>query len=110
MAAPKPTWTADPVAALYAALFTGVLSASSKPLAILGTVARLDLGRWLANIKAVEGNVERNATDPRLLVALWVYATLDGIGSARELARLCTKHLAYSVAVRRRERQLSHAL
>jgi hypothetical protein len=30
-----------------------------------------------------------------LLVALWVFATLEGIGSARELARLCQKHLAY---------------
>jgi transposase len=62
---------------------------------VWAAVCRLDLGRWLANIKAVEGNVGRNATDPRLLVALGVYATLDGIGSARELARLCTKHLAY---------------
>lgn len=58
-------------------------------------VCRLDLSRWLAEIKAVEGNVGRNATDPRLLVALSVYATLDGVGSAREVARLCTKHLAY---------------
>jgi hypothetical protein len=30
-----------------------------------------------------------------LLVALWVYATLDGVGSAREVERLCQKHLAY---------------
>jgi hypothetical protein len=30
-----------------------------------------------------------------LLVALWVYATLEGVGSARELGRLCEKHLAY---------------
>jgi hypothetical protein len=29
------------------------------------------------------------------LVALWVYATLEGVGSARALARLCEKHLAY---------------
>ena len=62
---------------------------------VWAAVCRLDLGRWLANIRAVEGGVGRNATDPRLLVALWVYATLDGIGSARELARLCTLHLAY---------------
>jgi transposase len=54
-----------------------------------------DVSRWLTDIKAVEGNVGRHATDPRLLVALWVYATLDGVGSARELARLCEKHLAY---------------
>ena len=30
-----------------------------------------------------------------LLVALWVFATLKGIGSARELERLCANHLAY---------------
>jgi transposase len=49
----------------------------------------------LAEIKAVEGHVGRDATDPRLLVALWVFATLKGIGSARELERLCKDHLAY---------------
>jgi Transposase domain (DUF772)/Transposase DDE domain len=37
----------------------------------------------------------RDATDPRLLVALWIYATIDGVGSARELERLCEKHLVY---------------
>src|SRR5262249_30498604 len=35
------------------------------------------------------------ATDPHLLLALWVYATLQGEGSARELARLCQLHIAY---------------
>jgi transposase len=55
----------------------------------------LDLGRWLGEIKAVEGSAGRDATDPRLLAGLWVYATLDGVGSARELARLCEKHVAY---------------
>lgn len=58
-------------------------------------VCQLNLGRWLRRIKAVEGVVGRDATDPRLLVALWVYATLEGVGSARELDRLCHKHLAY---------------
>jgi len=58
-------------------------------------VAGLNLEGWLKRIKAVEGVVGRNATDPRLLVALWVYATVEGVGSARELARLCEKHLAY---------------
>src|SRR5688572_7700362 len=62
---------------------------------VWAAVCRLDLNRWLAEIKAVEGNVGRDSTDPRLLVALWVYATLDGLGSARELSRLCTLHLAY---------------
>jgi transposase len=62
---------------------------------VWATVCGLDLSRWLNEIKAVEGHVGRDATDPRLLVALWVYATLDGVGHAREVARLCTKHLAY---------------
>lgn len=58
-------------------------------------VVGLNLGRWLDTIKAVKGQVGRDATDPRLLVALWVYATLEGVGSARELDRLCQHHLAY---------------
>ncbi|MGB8167837.1 MAG: IS1182 family transposase [Chthoniobacteraceae bacterium] len=62
---------------------------------VWGAVCGLDLGRWLGEIRAVEGSAGRDATDPRLLVALWVYATLDGVGSAREVARLCGEHLAY---------------
>lgn len=58
-------------------------------------ICGLDLQGWLGEIKAVEGHVGRDATDPRLLVALWVLATLDGVGSARRLAELCEKHLAY---------------
>ncbi len=30
-----------------------------------------------------------------MLTALWLYATVDGVGSARELARLCEEHVAY---------------
>src|SRR3989304_2320918 len=35
------------------------------------------------------------AIDPRILVALWLYATLEGVGSARALERLCEEHHAY---------------
>jgi transposase len=62
---------------------------------VWAAVCRLDLTSWLREVKAVRGHVGRDATDPRLLVALWVYATLKGIGSARELARLCTECLPY---------------
>ena len=62
---------------------------------VWAAVCGLNLHRWLERIKAVEGHVGRDATDPRLLVALWVYATLDAVGSARELDRLCQKHLVY---------------
>jgi transposase len=62
---------------------------------VWAAVCALDLSSWLSEIKAVERHVGRDATDPRLLVALWVFATLKGIGSARELARLCEECLPY---------------
>jgi transposase len=63
--------------------------------AVWELVGRLDLSAWLVEVQAVEGVCGRNATDPRLLLALWVYATVDGVASARELARRCELHLAY---------------
>ena len=62
---------------------------------VWAAVCELDLSSWLHDIKAVERHVGRDATDPRLLLSLWVYATLRGIGSARELDRLCSEHMAY---------------
>jgi transposase len=71
------------------------LDPDSQARAVWTLVCRLDLDAWLADIKAIEGRAGRDATDPRLLVALWVFATVKGIGSARELERLCKDHLAY---------------
>jgi transposase len=62
---------------------------------VWAAVCTLDLESWLSEIKAIERHVGRDATDPRLLVALWVFATLKGIGSARELGRLCAECLPY---------------
>jgi transposase len=58
-------------------------------------VGLFDLTPWLQNIKAVEGQVGRDSTPPRLLMALWIYATLQGIASARQIARFCEQHVAY---------------
>jgi transposase len=58
-------------------------------------VEGLDLAPLYAAIKAIEGRPGHPPADPQLLVALWLYATLEGIGSARTLARLCAQHLAY---------------
>lgn len=58
-------------------------------------VERLDLGPLYAPIKAVEGHPGHPPADPRVLLALWLFATLEGVGSARELARLCQEHVAY---------------
>ena len=52
-------------------------------------VCELDLSGLLGKIKAVDGQPGASATDPRILLALWLYATLRGIGSARELDRRC---------------------
>jgi transposase len=56
---------------------------------------RLDLAALYGAIKAVEGRPGHPPADPRLLVALWLQATVEGVGSARALARLCAEHHAY---------------
>lgn len=50
---------------------------------------QLDLSPLYAGIKAVENHAGRPAINPQVLVALWTYATDEGIGSARELMRRC---------------------
>jgi transposase/IS5 family transposase len=58
-------------------------------------VEKLDLSPLLQSIQAVAGKAGRDANDPRVLLALWLFATIQGVGSARELDRLCQEHLAY---------------
>jgi transposase len=53
-------------------------------------VEDMDMAELYQEIKSVEGHAGRPAIDPRILVALWLYATDEGIASARELARRCT--------------------
>jgi transposase len=58
-------------------------------------VVGLDLSPWYESIRSVEGEAGRPAIDPAILLSLWVYATLEGVGSARAVARLCEQHDAY---------------
>ncbi len=58
-------------------------------------VEGLDLSALYAEIRAVEGSAGRPAIDPAILMALWLYATLDAVGSARAIERLCEQHDAY---------------
>jgi transposase len=58
-------------------------------------VERLDLSALYAEIGSVEGRAGRAAIDPKILMALWLYATVDGVGSAREIERLTQAHDAY---------------
>jgi transposase len=58
-------------------------------------VERLDLSGFAEGLKVCAGEAGRSATDVRLLVALWLYAATQGVGSARELARRCESQDAY---------------
>jgi transposase len=58
-------------------------------------VEKLDLTKFYEPIAARENEPGRPAIDPKILVALWLYATSEGVGSAREVARLCSAHDAY---------------
>ena len=62
---------------------------------VWGYVERQNLEGLYAGIKAVEGGVGRAAIAPEILYALWLYATLEGVGHARGIARLTQSHDAY---------------
>jgi len=56
---------------------------------IWSILGRLDLSRFCGPVKSVEGHAGRNIWEPRLLIALWIYAYSRGISSAREIERQC---------------------
>lgn len=56
---------------------------------------QLDLSPLYDQIRSRVGGPGHPAIDPRLCVALWLYATLEGVGSARTLAWLCENHNAF---------------
>lgn len=59
--------------------------------AVWAFVMAQDLSSLYDKIAAVEGDVGRDAIDPRILMALWVFATVEGVGSAREIERRTTR-------------------
>jgi transposase len=58
-------------------------------------VQTLDLKAFHARIKARDDLPGRPASDPAVLLAIWLHATLDAVGSARAIERLCEHHAAY---------------
>lgn len=58
-------------------------------------VLGLDLSPLLTPIKAIQRRPGHPPIDPRIMLALWLYATLRGVGSARELARRCETDLPF---------------
>lgn len=72
-----------------------LLAPEHRARAIWAMVEGLDLTQFYETIVARGSEPGRPAIDPKVLVALWLYATSEGVGSARELARLCEAHDAY---------------
>ena len=73
----------------------GALAEDHPARAIWGVLEQMDLARFYGAIKATLDQPGRPATDPQVLLAVWLLATVEGIGSARRLDRLCHEHDAY---------------
>ena len=62
---------------------------------IVRVVESLNLEPFYAEIKARDGFAGRSAFDPKLLLCIWLYATIEGIGSARLVERRCNMDNAF---------------
>ena len=58
-------------------------------------VCNLDLSQFHADYQAVDGHAGRRPADPRILLTLWLFATIEGICSGRRLAKLCKRDAVY---------------
>lgn len=80
---------------MIVAALDGLLPQDHQARVVWAFVERQDLSALYGEIRATQDRPGRAPIDPRLLMALWLNATLDGVGSARELARRSTEDLAY---------------
>jgi transposase len=65
-----------------------LLASDHRARIVMSFVESLDLSPLYAAIKAREGEPGRPPPDPAVLLGLWLYATIEGVGSARQLERL----------------------
>lgn len=72
-----------------------LLDAQHPARAVWAFVQALDLKPVYERIRSVEGSAGAPAIDPAIVMALWLWANIDGVGSARELARLCERDDTY---------------
>jgi transposase len=56
---------------------------------------KLDVSRLYDGVRAVAGEAGRDATDPKILLCLWVVALSEGVGSARKLTQLTERDVVY---------------
>lgn len=80
---------------LRASDLESLLAQDHRARLVWGYVVHQDLRKLFEAVKARGSNAGRAAIDPRILFALWLYATLDGVGSGREVAWLSVEHDAY---------------
>jgi transposase len=72
-----------------------LLAAEHPARVIWAYVEKLDLSALEERVQARTHGPGQSPPSPRLLLALWLYATTQGVGSARALARLCESDDAY---------------
>jgi len=73
----------------------GLLAGDHRARMVWAFVEGLNLEPLYELIGSREGEAGRPPADPAVVLALWLYASLEGVGSARELARLCERDAAY---------------
>lgn len=52
-------------------------------------VAKMNLSSFTDKVRARQGSAGRPCIDPQILLCLWVWATIKGVGSARMLSAMC---------------------
>jgi transposase len=72
--------------------FDGLIGLEHPARAIWAYVEQADLSELYARIKAGARTPGRPAADPRVALALWLYACVEAVGSARQLERLSEEH------------------
>lgn len=72
-----------------------MLPAEHRARTVWTFVNSLNLEPFYRDIEVTDNSPGRTAIAPEILIALWLLATLDGIGSARELARRCESDIPY---------------
>src|SRR6266704_5650304 len=72
-----------------------LLPSDHRARVVMSFVESLDLSELYDAIKAREGEPGRPPPDPAVVMGLWLYATIEGVGSARQLERLAERDLAY---------------
>lgn len=72
-----------------------MISREHRVRAVWAYVEGLNLQPLYDKMRAVEGSAGRDGVAPEILLALWMFAIIEGISSGRQLTRLCERDLAY---------------